>query len=183
MALLEKWTPAINLVSKSSVPMIWQRHVLDSAQMYHLIPETAQRLLDLGSGGGFPGLVLAVLAKADRPDLRITLVESDQRKAVFLSEVVRQLDLKAEVAAQRIETLPPQHADVLTARALAPLDSLCGFVLRHMKAEGVALFAKGAQAAEEIRHARLTWAFEVEQYPSRSDSSSSILALRQVCHA
>lgn len=183
MAMLEKWNPAINLVSKSSIPMVWQRHVLDSAQMYFLIPGSARRLLDLGSGGGFPGLVLAILAKVDRPDLTVKLVESDQRKAVFLGEVIRKLELRAEVVAQRIETLAPQNADVLTARALAPLGTLCGFVMRHMATDGVALFSKGVHAAEETQQARLSWVFELETHASRSDESSSILAMRQVRHA
>ena len=182
VALVEKWTPAINLVSKATMPHLWQRHILDSAQLFPLIPPAATSLLDLGSGGGFPGLVLAIMARDAAPELHVTLVESDQRKATFLAEARRQLHLSSTIAVQRIEALAPQNADVLTARAVAPLAVLCGYANRHLRQGGVALFAKGAQVDDEIAEARLQWRFNLTRHPSKSDPVATILALTDVCH-
>ncbi len=119
---LERWQKAINLVSRNTMDGVWKRHIVDSAQVVPLIPGTAETLADLGSGGGFPGLVIAAM----RPDLRVTLIESDARKAAFLGEVGRRMGLENQpkIAISRIETAPPAAADVVTARALAPLGAI-----------------------------------------------------------
>lgn len=183
VCLVEKWNPVINLVSRRSIPEIWERHLLDSAQLFGLIPRTAKQLLDLGSGGGFPGLVLAVLSRDTLPDLQVTLVEADQRKATFLSEAARQLSLRCKVVAQRIEALAPQDADVLTARALAPLVTLCGHVYRHLSSQGVAVFPKGVHVEAEIAEARLAWSFTENRFASKSDNAATILTITDLRHA
>lgn len=182
VGLVQKWNPTINLVSKRSANELWDRHILDSAQLFALIPKASRHLADLGSGGGFPGMVLAILASELLPELRVTLVEVDRRKATFLSEAARQLSLRCAVETQRIETLAPLNADVLTARALAPLAVLCGYAERHLATGGLALFAKGAQVDDEIREARQSWAFDMQQRVSRSDPDGRILALREIRH-
>lgn len=182
VGLVEKWNPAINLVSKRSLTDLWSRHVLDSAQLFPLIPSTAKRLVDLGSGGGFPGMILSILAHDAMPDLQIILVEANQRKATFLSEAYRQLDLSGKVLAQRIETLAPLLADVVTARALSPLHALCGYAVNHLGRSGVALFCKGAQVDGEIVDARKDWSFTLTEHQSRSDGQATILALRDLHH-
>lgn len=181
--LVKKWNPAVNLVAKSTVTDLWQRHVLDSAQIYAFCPQDARSWLDLGSGAGFPGLVVTILADHDRPELAVTLVESDRRKAVFLSEAARTLNLRAKVICDRVELIPPQSSDVVSARALASLTVLCGYSERHLKPDGLGLFPKGASAADEIAEARRHWQFGVESHGSRTDTSASILALKEVRHA
>lgn len=179
-AMLIKWNPAINLVSKSSLVDAWDRHFLDSAQLFDLAPTGFRVWADLGSGGGFPGLVIACLAKEKNPEARIVLVESDLRKAAYLSQAVRSLGLNAEVLAERIESISPLNADVLSARALAPLDVLCGYALRHMAASGLAIFPKGANHPVEIQQARRRFEFEITVRPSETDPSAAILLLSQL---
>ena len=181
-ALVAKWTPAINLVSKSTLPHLWSRHILDSAQLFALAPATATRWLDLGSGGGFPGLVIAVLAAQPQPETKVILVESDQRKCVFLSEAARQLSLRVDVQCLRIEDLSPQSADVLTARALAPLSQLCAHAARHLHPGGKALLQKGALADSEVRTAQTDWRFDLIRHRSRTDPAATILDLKAIRH-
>lgn len=181
-ALLKKWNPAINLVAKSTIEQAWSRHILDSVQVYAAGPETAAHWADLGSGGGFPGLVIAALAAERDPQRRITLVESDQRKAAFLREAARQLDLTITVLAERVETTAPLAANILSARALAGLSELCGFAARHLVADGTALFPKGATHMDELAAARARWVFDVTIHPSETDPASVILELKGIQH-
>jgi 16S rRNA (guanine527-N7)-methyltransferase len=182
-ALVRKWTPAINLISKNTVPDLWNRHIADSAQIFAACPKDATTWVDIGSGGGFPGIVVAILAQEFRPGLRVTLVESDLRKATFLRQSGRELGLGITVAAERAENLPPQRADVVSARALAPLVDLLPLACLHMRPEGVAIFPKGARAAVELEDARKLWAFEVDSRPSLSDSDATILVIRNIHRA
>lgn len=182
VALVEKWTPAINLIAKSTLPDIWHRHVLDSAQLFPLAPREPGLWMDLGSGAGFPGIVLAAIAAERSPETRFILVESDLRKATFLRTAIRDLNLKAEVLAERIEALHPMRADVVSARALAPLDVLCGLAAPHLSAESVCLFPKGAAHAGEIAQARKTWKMDLEVHPSMTDSEAVILKLKALAH-
>lgn len=178
--LVVKWNPAINLVGKAGLTTLWQRHIINSAQIFRLTSPAAARWCDLGSGGGFPGLVVAILAKEDRPLMRTTLVEADQRKAVFLSEVIRTLDLNAHVVAKRIEAVEPLRADVVSARALAPLALLCGYALRHLKPGGLAIFPKGSTVDAEIEDARSKWIFDFAKIESQTDPGAAIIAMRGI---
>ena len=175
--LLLKWNPAINLVSKSTLKDLWSRHMLDSAQIFSLAPKTATRWVDLGSGGGFPGLVVAAMAKESRPDLRVMLVESDQRKAAFLRTVSRELSLDTQILSQRIEDLTEISADVVSARALAGLPRLLSWSETLLRPGGVCLFPKGATVENEIQEALASWSFVAEKFPSRTDSNATILRI------
>ncbi len=177
-ALLSKWTPKINLVSAGSLDDLWRRHFLDSAQLWAL-GKQGGRWVDLGSGGGFPGLVIAILGRAT-PGFDITLVEADERKATFLRTVIRELDLKANVVTGRIEDVSPMAADTLTARALAPLTRLLEFAERHLAAEGTAFFLKGEKAEIEIDEALERWRFRCEKHPSITDAKSTILSVGEI---
>ena len=145
VALLEKWQPKINLIANSTLPDIWQRHVWDSAQLITHIPPTARTILDVGSGGGFPGLVIAILSEAT-----VHLVESDQRKSIFLQTVIRELGLNAQVHNARLETLPPMAPDIITARALASVEKLLDWLQPQLETGPDCLFLKGVRVEEEL---------------------------------
>ncbi len=181
--LLTKWNAAINLVAKSTLCDAWSRHILDSAQILSFAPEDARRWADLGSGGGLPGLVIAILAAEKRPDLKVTLVESDQRKAAFLREAVRQLELNTTTCAERIENLPPLGAQVVSARALAPLKTLLGYARRHLAQGGVAIFPKGAGHEAELAESLERWRFSVQKHPSRTDPNAVLLCIGDIALA
>jgi 16S rRNA (guanine527-N7)-methyltransferase len=178
-ALLAKWNPSINLVGKSTLPTLWARHFLDSAQIFELAPE-AKRWADLGAGGGFPGLIVAILAAERQPGLRVTCVESDKRKATFLRSVVREAGISADIVADRIEAVPPLGAQVVSARALAPLAGLLALGTRHLAPGGTAIFPKGAAWKDEVAEALESWAFRLDTYPSKTDSDATILNLGDI---
>lgn len=139
-------------------------------------------MVDLGSGGGFPGLVLAIML-ADRPQLQVTLVESDTRKAAFLRDVARQTGLAVDILSIRIENHETQsklgRADVVSARALAPLERLLGLAAPLFSTETVGLFPKGQDAADEVADARRRWQFECLMVPSLTDARSSVVVVRR----
>lgn len=145
VALVKKWQKRVNLVSASTLPDIWSRHIWDSAQLALLVPSGTRRILDVGSGAGFPGLVLAALC-----DVECHLVESDRKKAIFLQTVVRECGIPATVHTARIESLPPLHADIITARALAPMDRLVELLADQLSSGTHCLLLKGAQAKSEL---------------------------------
>ncbi|WP_319825196.1 16S rRNA (guanine(527)-N(7))-methyltransferase RsmG [Thalassovita sp.] len=175
--LLQKWNPRINLVARSTLPDLWERHFLDSAQVFSLAPEAFDSWVDLGSGGGFPGLVCAILAQEQNPVSKFTLVESDARKSVFLRTVIRETGLSAIVLSDRIEALSPLQADVLSARALADLATLLSFSERHLGKAGVALFPKGVNWQKECQVARTSWKFECETFNSATEPGAVILRI------
>ena len=178
-ALLRRWNPRINLVSKTSLTDLRTRHTADSLQLYDLAPPGAT-WCDLGSGGGFPGLIVAI-ASAARGDKRsFTLIESDQRKSAFLRTAVRELGLACAVLSQRIEIAQPQNADVLSARALADLPTLLFFAERHLAPGGTALFPKGATWKKELEDARRQWSFEAEAITSKTEPTAAILKINGV---
>ncbi|MBA84127.1 16S rRNA (guanine(527)-N(7))-methyltransferase RsmG [Thalassobius sp. S69A] len=175
--LLKKWNPRINLVSKSTIDAVWQRHIQDSAQIFDLAPVDFQHWVDLGSGGGFPGLVCAILSQGRNPQALFTLVESDARKSVFLRTVIREIGLNAQVITDRIEQTLPLNADVLSARALADLSVLLEFSQRHMQESGIALFPKGVNWKNEVQTAEASWFFEWEQTKSKTEPGAVILRI------
>lgn len=179
-ALLKKWQRSINLVAPNTLDDLWARHIEDSLQLLPLLPETARVLVDLGSGGGFPGLVLAIALKPTRPDARMTLIESDARKGAFLNEAIRATGANAHVITGRIDDVAPSGADVVTARALAPLRRLLGFAARHMAPEGTALLQKGGKVHEELAAARADWHFDYALYPSLTSEDGVILQIREL---
>ena len=181
-SLLVKWNPAINLVSRASLPAAWDRHILDSAQLFSLITDNAQHWVDIGSGGGFPGLVIACLAADLRPHLAITLIESDHRKCTFLRQAAVDLGITPKVLTTRIEMAPPQNADILSARALSALPNLLTYAQRHLSPQGLALFPKGATWQEEVDHARKEWHFDLTVHPSQTDPNAVILAVKDLSH-
>lgn len=183
--LVVKWNPAVNLVSKAGMAELWHRHIVDSAQVFPLMAGRAVARLwcDLGSGGGLPGLVVAIQAKRAQPDMKVILVESDRRKGVFLAEVARNLRLNVLVLSQRIDDVPPLAADIISARGLASLDLLCGYADRHLRKGGAAVFPKGATAAAEISAAKLLWDFKLSSYSSLTDPSAQILVLEDIHRA
>ena len=174
---LGRWQKAINLVGKATLEDIWVRHILDSAQLIPLIPKSARTLVDLGSGGGFPGLVLAAL----RPELEVTLIESDARKGAFLSEAGRRMGLKNQpkVVISRIEAAPPTKADVVTARALAPLGQLLAWAAPHRADTAICLFHKGKGWQAEVAAAKKDWDFEAQPFSSVTDRESVLLRISQ----
>jgi 16S rRNA (guanine527-N7)-methyltransferase len=169
-----RWNKTINLISKQSAPNIWERHILDSAQIFPLANPT-QTWLDLGSGSGFPGIVMAIMGAQD-----ITLVESDQRKATFLREVTRTLSLNATIICKRIEDIPLQNAQIITARALASLTDLLAYASTHLAQSGKAIFPKGRIADKELAEAKQSWHFDHTSLPSRIDPESTIFIIKNI---
>ncbi|RVV98020.1 16S rRNA (guanine(527)-N(7))-methyltransferase RsmG [Mesobaculum littorinae] len=174
--LVLKWSPAINLISKNDLPSIWQRHILDSLQILtHASDWTTWT--DIGSGGGFPGVIVACAASSSQS---VTMIESDARKAAFLRTAVREIGLPAQVIAQRIEDAPPQKADIVSARALAPLEKLLGLSVPHLKDSGTAIFLKGNRYEAEIRDADAAWTFSCAVHDSKTAPDGKILLIGDI---
>lgn len=176
-ALLAQWTARINLVSDGTLPDIWGRHFADSAQLWTLRPTDARTWLDLGSGAGFPGLVIAAMAAERAPELRVALVEGDQRKAAFLRRAAAVVGVAVDVHAIRVEALPPAGADVVSARALAPLEALLAHAEKHRRPGGICLFPKGAAVHKEIEATERKWRFDHRLHPSLTDSRAAIMEI------
>lgn len=160
--LVKRWSKSINLISTASVNTMWSRHILDSAQLYLNLPQKCRVWLDLGSGAGFPGLVISVLAKQFYPALHVYLVESDKRKSVFLKTVIRELLLDATVINDRIESADVPKADVVSARALTSLTGLLAYAYPHIKEGGRCLFLKGKNWEKEVIAAQKQWSFDLK---------------------
>lgn len=178
--LLVKWNPRINLVSKSTISDLWTRHILDSVQVLRSAPAKATHWVDIGSGGGFPGLVVAMMCAEPEAPQKVTLIESDQRKCAFLRTVLRETGVSATVITDRIEKADAQNADVLTARALADLSMLCEFAERHLLPTGTALFPKGARWEKELQSAQESWSFDCEVVKSITDPEAVILKIGEL---
>ena len=182
--LLRKWNARINLVAPKEVDQFWHRHAYDSWQLTTHLPQNWNRLVDLGSGGGFPGLAFGIFAKqktaktpSQNPGQQVHLVESVGKKTSFLKTVTRELGLPVTVHTDRVENLPPLKADVLTARAFAPLPRLFTFAQPHLTESAVLLLPKGESADKEIESAREGWHFDVESFKSETDSAAAILRI------
>lgn len=182
-ALTEKWTAKINLIAKSTISDLWARHIEDSARICLFAPENPALWADFGSGGGFPGLIAATILQDHGATTRFVLVESDQRKSAFLREAARQLALPVEVRAERAEAIAPLGADVVSARALAPLDMLCATVERHAAPGALALFPKGEAWAQEVAAAQKNWVFDLVPQPDPGHKGAALLELRNLRRA
>ena len=175
--ILLTWQKKVNLISNSTINDIWNRHILDSAQLYPLIPEYSKSLIDVGSGAGFPGLVIAILNAVNKgPLTQITLVDSDMKKSLFLQEVCRKLDLKVNVLCQRMEKVEG-IADVITARAVAPVADLLKLVDKNVSRETLLLFLKGQNVENELQN--LPKCYMIQQKVSISDNSGRIVMIRK----
>lgn len=177
--LLTKWNPRINLVSRTSLEDLWSRHIFDSVQVFQRAPN-AGHWVDIGSGGGFPGLVVALMAEEPGAPEKVTMIESDQRKCAFLRTVLRETGVTAHILTERIEKAPPQAADVLSARALADLGTLCAFSERHLAPGGRGLFQKGASWKKEVTAAQESWSFDLEVIQSKTETEAVILKLGDI---
>lgn len=173
--LLLVWNKKINLIGPSTAPDLWMRHMLDSAQLFPLIPTGTRTLLDFGSGAGFPGLVLGIMGIPG-----VTLVEVDQRKCAFLREAARITGASVRVLAKRIESVPPFPADVITARALAPLVDLLDWSAPFLAENSRCLFLKGQNVEVELTQAHKRWRITMDQRPSRTDPRGTIVCIDEV---
>lgn len=181
--LLRKWQPKVNLVSNKTLPEVWNRHILDSFQVLKLADVDAAKWVDLGSGGGFPGLVCAICARDVGLNSTFHLIESDTRKCAFLREVARQTATQIEVTTSRIEEAAQSGASIVSARALAPLARLLPWAHRHLMPGGTALFQKGASYRSELETVRGDWQMDLDVEPSVTAPDSVILRIRNLAHA
>ena len=175
--LLQSWTKKINLIAPSTVPDLRRRHIEDSTQLFPLAQKGWKKWADLGSGGGLPGIVIAILAAEAELGREVILVESDARKCAFLRAALRETGVPGQVVQARVEELSPLMADVVSARALAPLKKLIGYARPHLNPGGTALFPKGRQAQAEIDEALERWSFACEKHSSNTDADGVILRI------
>ena len=171
-ALLTQWNSTIKLVSPRDVAHLWTRHIDDALQLVPHMPLEARHATDLGSGGGFPGLVLAVAT-----GVHFDLIESDSRKAAFLQEAVNVTNAPAKIHARRIEDVALTSRLLVTARALAPLPKLLELARPFLAEGGVCLFPKGEHADTEIAEARKDWIMDLRQMPSHTSPTGRILRI------
>lgn len=177
LVVLNKWNHKINLVAPSTLQNAWHRHFADSAQLWALSPHEKHSWLDIGSGAGFPGLVIAAMAAEKAPQMEVTLIESDKRKCVFLQTAAREMGVNINVVSKRIEELPSMNADIISARALASLPQLLEFAEKHRNPDGICLFPKGARANSELTAATSSWHIQSEAVPSITDSEAVVLRI------
>jgi 16S rRNA (guanine527-N7)-methyltransferase len=179
--LLRQWQKAVNLVAPRTLDDVWHRHFADSAQIVAHIPAGAGPIVDLGSGGGFPGLVTAILLAERSSSPPVTLVEADTRKAAFLREVARAVAVPVDILVMRIENAETQvklaDAGIITARALAPLDRLFSAIAASFQPRATGLFLKGRDAAAEIADAEKSYAFRASLVPSVTDPDARLIVV------
>ena len=178
--LLSKWNEKINLVSKNTLMDVWKRHFLDSGQIIKHVDASGKKWVDVGSGAGFPGLVVALLLRERRIDCDLVLVEKNPKKGLFLKEVIRKLNLSVEVVNDNIYTLEPLNADILTARAFSELNNLMEIAFRHRKKEGICLFLKGENYKIELDKTLNNWFFDYDIVGSLSSSSGKIIRVKKI---
>ena len=180
--LLRRWQRRRNLIGRGTEPDIWRRHILDCGQLAAHLPEGTRRIVDLGSGAGLPGIVLAILSGADT-----VLVESDAAKAAFLAEAVRLTGAPCEIRRARIEALEPWPVNAIAARALAPLPRLLGyaapFAALTPSRPPVCIFPKGARWREELTEAARTWHISARDAPSATEPAARILIVERFARA
>lgn len=189
-ALLKRWNARINLVSRGDLDQFWSRHALDSWQITPILGSVfakkapfmvnkSPKIIDFGSGGGFPAIAAAIHCKHSQKG-EVTMIESVGKKAAFLKTVIRELRLPAKVLAERIENLPPQNADIITARAFAPLPRLLTYAAPHQTPTTEYILLKGANVDEELEIASATWTFTSKTAKSLTDEAATILRLTNV---
>ncbi|MEM9641021.1 MAG: 16S rRNA (guanine(527)-N(7))-methyltransferase RsmG [Pseudomonadota bacterium] len=180
LAETRKWSAKINLISSSSQEDAWQRHIVDSAQLWRLCQKTSGTWLDLGSGGGFPALVNAVIALEQAPDLKFLCVESDGRKSVFLQKIIQTYGLNATVLNARIQDISPVSADIVSARAFSPLAQIFKVAFDHINSGTVFLLPKGRTYHDELTESQKGWSFEYEAVPSITNAESAVLVVKDL---
>ncbi|MGH7117874.1 MAG: 16S rRNA (guanine(527)-N(7))-methyltransferase RsmG [Acetobacteraceae bacterium] len=173
--LLAQWNRHINLVSRDDLPRLWTRHIADSLQLIPLLPQNLSAAIDLGSGAGFPGLVLAIAR-----DIPFTLIEADRRKAVFLAEAARVTNAPVRIENTRIEHAHVRPARLVTARALAPLPALLALVQPILAPDGFALFLAGKNVESELTRVSRRWHMRLERFPSRTNPEASVLKVSEI---
>jgi 16S rRNA (guanine527-N7)-methyltransferase len=173
--LLAKWNRRINLVGQGTLPDLWRRHMLDSAQLFSLIADPAAPLVDLGSGAGFPGLVLAAMGASD-----VHLIEADRRKCAFLGEAARAIGMPVTIHAERIEDVTPFAARTIVSRALAPLPDLLDLAVSFSNEHSILLFLKGGTVDQELTRTRKAWSMQIDRILSRTDPQGTILRLEAI---
>lgn len=179
---LRQWSRRINLVAPSTLSDLWRRHIVDSAQLVDLA-QPARTWVDLGAGGGLPGLIVAAILAERSPDTAMTLIESDKRKSAFLADAAHHMGLKVSVLPVRIESAAGAKFDIVSARALAPLPRLLDLAAPFCNAATNCLFPKGESLAEELTEARRHWHIEAETYPSRTHAGATILKIQEFSRA
>jgi 16S rRNA (guanine527-N7)-methyltransferase len=175
VALLRKWNATINLVSAADMPLLWPRHIEDSLQLGTIAGPLPSRAIDLGSGAGFPGLILAIAY-----GIEVDLIEQDQRKAAFLREAIMITRAPAHVHATKIERAKVAPAPLVVSRALATLPILLGWSHPLLTADGFCLFSKSSAAEGEITRAERQWSMRIDRLPSRTDPNGVILRIREL---
>ena len=175
--LLKKWNKKINLVSSATTNDFRERHVLDSLQLIQFAKTEKGVWLDIGSGGGFPGIPLAIYSKEKHPEFKFNFMDSNSKKCLFLEEVCRKLNIEGNVICDRIEAAPIVSCDYVVSRALAPLDDLLGYSKRHRNFMGKSLFLKGKNFKEEILQAKSRWHFSYKIHQSLSHKDGKIVEI------
>ena len=179
-SLLSKWNSKINLISKNTCSDIWSRHFLDSGQIIKHVDASRKRWVDVGSGAGFPGLVVALLLRDRKIDCELILVEKSSKKVFFLNEVIRKLDLNVKVINDDIRAIDPLKADILTARAFSELNNLIQISHIHRKDSGICLFLKGENYRLELDKTLNYWFFDYDVFDSLSHSSGKIIRVKNI---
>lgn len=179
---LARWNRSINLVAKGGVSHWWHRHVADSLQLSRFVLGKS-KWVDLGTGGGFPGMVLAIWASKLSVGTEFVFIESDARKCEFLRAVSRETGVRPTIINDRIERVEPLGADVVSSRALASLTDLCDMAHRHLKPSGQAIFLKGASVDSEVNEARKQWDFDLAVEPSVTSSDGSVVVIEGISRA
>ena len=179
--LLKRWNPRINLVSTRDIERVWERHIVDSAQIYPHLAGHDGVWVDIGSGGGFPGIVTAIIATEENPSADVHLIESDQRKCAFLRQVAREIALPITVHAKRVEATETKNVSIITARAFASVTKILDMTTGLRSEMTKYLLLKGRTYESELTEAEQSWKLKVETIPSRTDPEGTILALTEVC--
>lgn len=179
-SLLLKWNSRINLISKTTEGEIWKRHFYDCAQLSKHIPQDTKEILDIGTGAGFPGMVLAILASENNFNQTISLLDESTKRCAFLGEVSRATGAKVKIHNQKIEVLTGSLYDLITARAFAPLEKLLSLAKPHLKENGFLLLLKGEEAEKELETARKKWSFKLDSFKSLTNPNSVILKISEL---